>query len=242
MQCVVLAGGLGTRMHSVTKTLPKALIPVAGEPFIDHQLRWLSAHGVEEVVLSVGHLGDMIEAHVGSGARHGIHVRYVNEGAELRGTGGALRLALDRGVLGDEFLVTYGDSYLPIDFGMVGEALRRSGQPALMTVFRNEGRWDTSNVVFDDATGAIVVYDKARRTRPPEEFEYIDYGVSALRRDTLAREIPPETRFDLADLYHRLSLRGELAGQEVAQRFYEIGSPAGLAELERHLMSSSPGG
>jgi NDP-sugar pyrophosphorylase family protein len=229
-------------MHAITTTLPKALIPVAGEPFVDHQLRWLSAHGVEEVVLSVGHLGAMIEAHVGSGARHGLHVRYVNEGPELRGTGGALRLALDRGVLAEEFLVTYGDSYLPIDFATVREAFHRSGRPALMTVFRNEGRWDTSNVVFDRAAGAIVVYDKARRTRPPEEFEYIDYGVCALRRDTLAREVPPETRYDLADLYHRLSLRGELAGHEVSQRFYEIGSPAGLAELERHLIGGSHDG
>jgi NDP-sugar pyrophosphorylase family protein len=234
MQCVILAGGLGTRMHSVTTALPKALIPVVGEPFVDHQLRWLASHGVTEVVLSVGHLGEMIEAHVGSGDRHGVRVRYVHEGKVLRGTGGALRLAHDRGALAEEFLVTYGDSYLPVDFPVVAEAFRHSELPALMTVFHNTGRWDTSNVVYD-GSGVITVYDKLHRTRRAEEFLYIDYGVSALRRETLAREVPTDTRHDLADLFYELSLRGELAGLEVHERFYEIGSPSGLAELEKHL-------
>jgi len=234
-QCVVLAGGLGTRMHPRTQTVPKALLPVGGVPFVDHQLRWLAAHGVREVVFSVGYLGDMIEDHVGNGDSFGLPVRYVHEGKELRGTAGALRLALDLGVLDEHFLLTYGDSYLPVNFAEVAQAFAASRLPALMTVFRNEGRWDTSNVAFDSACKRVILYDKSRTLRPVHEFEYIDYGLSALRRETIEQEVPSGVVYDLAQVFHRLSLRGELAGFEVFQRFYEIGSPAGLAELEAQL-------
>ena len=238
MQCVVLAGGLGTRMYPLTEQIPKALIPVLGEPFVDHQLRWLAAHGVTEVVLSVGHLGEQIEAHVGDGTRAGVPVRYVHEGSALRGTAGALRLAHDRGLLAEAFLVTYGDSYLPIDFGAVGRAFLDGARPALMTVFRNDGLWDTSNVVFDRDARLVTLYDKQRKLSPASEFRYIDYGLSALRRETVAREVPANVKCDLAEAFQRLSLSGELAGFEVSQRFYEIGSPAGLADLEAYLRST----
>jgi NDP-sugar pyrophosphorylase family protein len=218
-------------MRPRTETVPKSLLEVAGRPFVDHQLAWLAAHGVEEVVLSVGYLGEMIEAHVRDGARFGLRVRYVMEGAVLLGTAGALRLAAEQGALAPEFLVTYGDSYLPIDFAAVGEAFRASGAPALMTVFHNAGRFDTSNVVFDEATGRIVLYDKRRELRPLEEFRHIDYGLSALRR-SVVDQIPSGVRHDLADVFRELSLRGELAGFAVTERFYEVGSPQGLADLE----------
>ena len=241
LQCVVLAGGLGTRMHPVTESLPKALIPVAGEPFILHQLRWLASHGVSEVILAIGHLGELIEAEVGDGTRVGVPVRYVREGSTLRGTAGALRLALDEGVLAPEFLVTYGDSYLPVDFAAVFEAFRNAGRPALMTVFRNEGRWDTSNVIFDETTELVTLYDKHHPLGPAHEFQYIDYGLSVLSRDLIARRIPGDShqKFDLAQVFHALSLSQELAGLLVAERFYEIGSFSGLKELEAYLARSS---
>jgi NDP-sugar pyrophosphorylase family protein len=232
MQCVILAGGLGTRMRPRTETVPKSLLEVAGRPFVDHQLEWLSAHGCREVVLSIGHMGEMIEAHVGDGSRFGLSVRYVNEGATLRGTAGAVRLALDSGALAEEFLLTYGDSYLPVDFAAVAAAFRASGAPALMTVFHNEGRWDKSNVIFDEATGTIVLYDKTRSRRPVEEFRYIDYGISAMRRSVVESEIPSGERCDLAEVFGELSRRGEVAGLRIRERFYEIGSPEGLADLE----------
>jgi NDP-sugar pyrophosphorylase family protein len=226
-------------MRPFTESIPKVLIRVAGEPFLDHQLRWLSTHGVSEVVLSLGYRGEMVEAHLtsGSSVRPGISVRCVHEGSSLRGTAGALRLAHDLGVLADEFLVTNGDSYLPIDFGAVGAAFHRCGRSALMTVFRNEGRWDRSNVVFDSDAGLVTLYDKARGLRSAHEFKYIDYGLSALRRETIAREIPSNAKHDLADLFHALSLSGDLAGFEVQQRFFEIGSHQGLADLEAHLLA-----
>jgi NDP-sugar pyrophosphorylase family protein len=225
-------------MRPITETIPKVLIPVAGEPFLNHQLRWLVRHGVSEVVLSLGHMGELVESHVESSPDFGIPVRFVHEGSALRGTAGALRLASDLGVLAEDFLVTYGDSYLPIDFGWVAGAFRRSGREGLMAVFKNDGQWDSSNVVFDGETQRITLYDKWHRLRPASDFAYIDYGVSALKRDTVTRAVAPDTKSDLAELFHALSLRGQLAGLEVAQRFYEIGSPAGLDDLERYLSSS----
>src|SRR5882724_1406771 len=200
MQCVILAGGLATRMRPLTDARPKSLLPVAGRPFIDHQLEWLARHAVTDVVLSIGYRGEMLRAHVGDGARYGLRVAYVDEGADLRGTAGALRLAHARGVLEEAFLVTYGDSFLPVDFGAVWAAFRGSAKPALMTVFRNEGRWDASNVIFQPAqateagapgaVGRVALYDKRRQTRPAADFAYIDYGLSALERRVVEEEVP----------------------------------------------------
>ncbi len=195
MQCVVLAGGLATRMRPLTERIPKALIPVAGKPFVDHQLAHLAEHGVTDVVLSIGYRGAELRAHVGDGARYRLRVRYVDEGDKLRGTAGALRLALDEGALDETFLVTYGDSFLPVDFAAVHAAFRGSGRPALMTVFRNEGRWDTSNVIFDGRT--VTLYDKHRRTRPASDFAFIDYGLGALDRRLIADRIPSGANADL---------------------------------------------
>ena len=229
MQCVILAGGRATRMRPLTDTIPKAMIPVDGRPFVDHQLAWLAGHGVTDIVLCVGYRADAIHAHVGDGARHGLRVRFVDEGEDLRGTAGALRLALDQGALEESFLLTYGDSFLPVDFAAVFEAFTASGQPALMTVFRNDGRWDTSNVIFDGKM--VTLYDKQRQARPAADFTYIDYGLSALERRVIGDEIAPGARADLAALFNALSVRGALAGLEVRQRFYEIGSPAGLEDF-----------
>lgn len=234
LQCVILAGGLGTRMRPVTEAIPKALVPVNGVPFVDHQLAWLAGHGVSEVVLSIGHLGGMLRDHVGDGARHGLRARYVDEGENLRGTAGALRLALEEGALEESFLLTYGDSYLPVDFGAFAQAFERAGTPAMMAVFRNEGRWDTSNVVV--AGERVALYDKRRRDPvAAARMAFIDYGLSGLRRSVVEERVAPGTRADLADLFHALSVEGELAAYEVGTRFFEIGSPSGLADLERFL-------
>jgi NDP-sugar pyrophosphorylase family protein len=236
IQCLILAGGLGTRMRPATARLPKALLPVSGAPFVDHQLRWLAGHGVDEVVLCIGHLGAMLRDHVGDGARLGLPVRYVDEGRDLRGTAGALRLALEAGLLAERFLVTYGDSYLPIDFGAVAGAFGRGSAPALMTVFENQGRWDTSNCLVE---GGRVHYDKRRRDPAlAGRMRHIDYGLSALRREVVAERVAPGARADLADLFHDLSREGLLLAYEVTTRFYEIGSPQGLTDLEEFLLNS----
>ena len=230
MQCVILAGGLATRMRPLTDTIPKALLDVEGRPFADYQLEWLASHGVTDVVLSIGYRGEMLRAHVGDGARFGVCVQYVDEGVNLRGTAGALKLADEHGVLEDSFLVTYGDSFLPIDFADVFRDFRACGKPGLMTVFKNESRWDKSNVIFDGRM--VTLYDKHHRVRPASDFEYIDYGLSALARRVVTDEVPTGTKADLAELFFALSRRGDLAGYEARERFYEIGSPEGLRRLE----------
>ena len=223
----ILAGGLATRLRPLTVRVPKAMIPVAGEPFIAHQLRLLRREGAAEVVLCLGHLGAQVEAFVGDGARFGLKVRYAFEETRLLGTGGALRQALP--LLGPRFLVLYGDSYLDIAYAPVVAAFEASGLDGLMTVYRNEGRWDTSNVVFEG--GRILAYSKTAR-RP--DMRHIDYGLGVLKAAALA-PYPEGEAFDLAEAYGALVAAGRLAGLEVRQRFYEIGSPEGLREAEAYL-------
>jgi NDP-sugar pyrophosphorylase family protein len=226
----ILAGGLATRLRPITERIPKALVPIAGEPFLAHQLRLLRKQGITRVVLCVGHLGEMIEREFGSGAAFDLELSYSHDGPRLLGTGGALRQALP--LLGDAFFVLYGDSYLPINFGPIAGSWRQSGQPALMTVFQNYGAFDKSNVEF--FAGRIVRYDKRAAT---PAMHHIDYGLSVFTPEPLAAK-PVGEAFDLAEVQRDLAARGRLAGHEVSQRFYEIGSPTGLAELDQFLRNS----
>jgi len=222
----ILAGGLATRSRPITEKIPKALIEVAGKPFVYRQLDYLFRQGIAKVVVCVGYLGEQIETAIGDGRAFDLTVQYSFDGPVLLGTGGALRRALP--LLGERFFVLYGDSYLPCDFHAVQRAFLESGKPALMAVLRNEGRWDKSNVLMRD--GRMVEYDK-RFPRP--EMAHIDYGLGILSAAVL--ETYSENRaFDLADVYHELSLAGRLAGFEVSERFYEIGSPQGLKEAEAY--------
>lgn len=219
----ILAGGLATRLRPITEKIPKVLVPVAGRPFLAHQLELLRQQGLTRAVLCLGHLGEMVEREFGDGSAHGVHLDYSFDGPVLLGTGGALQRALPK--LGDKFFVLYGDSYLPIPFAPIAECFERSGRLGLMTVFRNEGKFDTSNVVFGD--GEIKIYDKKLRL---PEMHHIDYGLSLFRAEVFAR-YPADRAFDLADVMRDLVAEQQLAGYEVPERFYEIGSHAGLEEL-----------
>jgi len=218
----ILAGGLATRLHPITETIPKSLIDVAGKSFVVRQLDYLRRQGIKLVVLCVSYLGEQVETVVGDGSAFGLKVQYSWDGSRLMGTGGALRQALP--LLGEQFFVFYGDSYLPIDFCEVEQRYLDSGKPALMTVLRNGNLWDKSNVLFRD--GCITEYNK--RT-PKPEMAHIDYGLGVLSASVL-KDAPVNEPFDLADIYHKLSLQGALAGHEVFERFYEIGSHKGLNE------------
>jgi N-acetyl-alpha-D-muramate 1-phosphate uridylyltransferase len=223
----ILAGGMATRLGAVTERMPKALVDIAGRPFAEHQIEVLRAHGVTDIVFLIRHFGEMIESTLGDGSRFHVRLRYVFDGDRPLSTGGAIRHALDR--LADAFFVLYGDSYLECDYAAIERAFAASGQPALMTVCRNDDRWDRSNVVFEN--GRIVRYDK--RTQTPE-MRHIDYGLGVFRRAVFDR-YPRDEAFDLADVYGSLIDRGELAGFDVPGRFYEIGSAEGLAETRAHL-------
>ena len=235
MQCVILAGGLGTRMWPETRTIPKTLLPIAGTPFATWQLSWLARSGIDSVVYCVGHLGEQIRDHVGDGGSWELSVRYVDEGDDLRGTAGALRLAYDEGTLEEDFLVLYGDSWLQVDPAGVLRAARDRREPALMTVFRNDGRWDGSNVVLDGTR--VARYAKGLAPLPPE-MRWIDYGLLAFRREVVGARVPPGTPADLAPVCSGLASDGLLAGFEVTERFYEIGSVAGRDELEARFAST----
>jgi NDP-sugar pyrophosphorylase family protein len=222
-------------MRPMTERMPKSLVPVMGRPFAELQLEWLAGEGVKDVVYSVGYRADMIREALGSGHRFGLRIEYVDEGDDLRGSGGALRLALDRSILPEQFFVLYGDSYLRVELAAVEERWRASGKPALMTLLRNAGRWDRSNAMLRDD---VVFYDK-HATDAGSDMEWIDYGLSVTRADIIGGWLPPGGRGDLSDLFHLLSQRGDLAGFEVTDRFYEVGSPSGLNELEDHLRQRS---
>ncbi len=248
----ILAGGLGTRLGERTRETPKALLEVAGEPFLWHQLRLLAANAVSEVVLCVGHLGELIQASVGEGARFGLRISYsfdtpavdgtrvetpAADGTRvdtpaLDGTLGALRNAL--ALLPERFLVLYGDTYLPIDYAAVAAAWHDSGLPAMMTVLRNEGRWEKSNALYAD--GRVQAYDKHA---PSAAMHWIDYGLGGLTRQAVHLAPPPER--ELAVLYRLLAQRGELFGFPVTERFHEIGTPAALLETDDFLRGHSLG-
>ena len=225
----LLAGGLATRLRPVTQTVPKALVELAGKPFIDHQLALLRRNGTRRAVLCLGHLGEQVEAHLGDGSRYDMQLRYSYDGPTLLGTGGAIRRAAS--MLGDVFWVMYADSYMDIDYRAVLSDFAQRNLLGMMTVLRNDNRWDKSNVVFRD--GKLVHYDKRRQT---PDMQYIDYGVALLRRPAIER-IPEGEAFDLADWYSRLVAEGQMAGHEVHNRFYEIGTPASLEEARKYLES-----
>jgi NDP-sugar pyrophosphorylase family protein len=222
----ILAGGLATRLYPLTENKPKALIEIERQPFIVHQLNLLRRHGIERVVLCVGYLGKMIQESVGDGSRFRIQVEYSYDGPYLLGTGGSLKKALP--LLGEAFFVLYGDSYLDCDYDAIQLAFIKSGKSALMTVFRNENMWDKSNVIYENNT--IIDFDKKN---PTPEMKYIDYGLGVLRRSVFKKFKKNEA--DLADIYKYLISRNDLAGCEVKQRFYEIGSKKGLEETNNYL-------
>lgn len=222
----ILAGGLATRLRPLTEVIPKALVDVAGKPFIVRQLAYLREQGVTHVVLCIGYLGNIVQNVVGSGESFGLKVSYSEDGPTLLGTGGALRKATS--YLSDEFFVLYGDSFLPVNFSEVQTAYQLRKQPALMTVMKNQDQWDKSNVLFVE--GQLIEYNK--RT-PRAEMAYIDYGLGVVTA-TLLEQYPIGQSFDLAEMYQDLSLRGQLAGLEVYERFYEIGSHTGLKETSEY--------
>ena len=219
----ILSGGLATRLHPVTKILPKALIRISGQPFIFHQLKFLRKQGIRKVVICIGHLGDMIKSCVGDGSKFDLKILYSSEGEKLLGTGGAIKKALPK--LGENFFVLYGDTFLPINFNLVKKAYMLSDKLCMMTILKNDGKWDQSNVLFKK--NKLIEYNKRK---PKIEMKYIDYGLSILSADVFKTYLN-KSIFDLSDLYESLSLQKKIEGYQVYERFYEIGSKEGIKEL-----------
>ena len=228
MQIVILAGGLGTRLGSISEDIPKSMILVRGKPFLRYQIELFRSNGIENIALCVGHLAEKIIEYFGDGTRFGVRIRYGFERNGLLGTAGALKRA--EPVLEDTFFLTYGDSYLVLDYVEVMDFFQRSGKLGLMVVYKNFNRYDRSNIVIEDNGAKIVkVYDKKKQT---PDMIHIDAGVSILKKEALAF-LPSDIVVDLADLYRPLIQQRELLAYETPSRFYEIGSPNGLEEFRK---------
>ena len=233
MQVVLLAGGMGTRIRSVAGDMPKALLPIAGRPFIDHQLDWLASHGVSDLLVCAGYGGDQLQAHVGQGEAWGLTIKFVFEDPNaLLGTGGAVLGAWDH--LEDRFMTLYGDSYLPTDCQAVFDAFEQRSEPAMMTVFFNPEAWDPSNVRIAD--GKVIFYEKGA---DPASVDYIDYGMTLFTKDSLNPYLDQARPLDLSRIQGDLVKSGQMAAFEVAERYYEIGKPSGYEELDAYLKGDS---
>jgi NDP-sugar pyrophosphorylase family protein len=230
MQVAILAGGLATRLKPLTDSLPKSLIAVGGKTFLEHQIDFLRAGGVTDVILCVGHLGEQIEQYCGDGGRFGVRIKYSREGNSRLGTAGALKKAVP--LLEEAFFVMYGDSYLFLDFNTLMCYFKNQSKLALMTVYKNRGRYEESNTVV--AGNLVRRYSKRDKSG---EMEYIDYGANILRKPALEL-VPADHPYSLEDLFPLLIARGELLAYEVKERFYQIGSPEGLAEFRRYISRS----
>ena len=227
LPAAIVAGGFATRLGGLVSDMPMSLIDVAGKPFVVHQLELLGRRGITDVVFCVGHLAEEVRTAIGDGSGWGVRVRYSYDGAQPLGIGGALRNAVP--LLGSAFFVLDSESFLDCDYQAVAGAFFASGRNGLMTVLENGGAWDRSNVLYEN--GRIVRYDRNSAT---PDMRHIDYGLGALKAAALDR-YPADSAFDLVGVYQDLLLRGELAAYEVADRFYEIGTPEGLEETRRHL-------
>jgi N-acetyl-alpha-D-muramate 1-phosphate uridylyltransferase len=232
MQCLILAGGLGTRMKHMSKDLPKSLFPVLGKPFIDYQLAWLADQGVKRVVLSLGYKADMVRNYLNTTNLHGMDVVCVEDGDKPLGTAGGIRAAIDQGVLKGGFFILYGDSYLKADLRDIWR-VSENGTRSVMTIFKNYGQWDACNVLMKD--GSLNLFQKDAPPDIQPEMKYIDYGLSVMSEDIIRKMVSSGRPFDLADVQHTLSVENNLESYEVFERFYEIGSPQGLTDLENHL-------
>ena len=216
---VILAGGLGKRLREKAINKPKALIDVAGKPFIERQLYYLASQGIKEIVICTAHLGKQIRDFVGDGTYFNLKISYSDDGIKLLGTGGSIKKATK--ILGEVFFILYGDSFLPINFSLVEKAYFQQNKPALMTVLRNKNILDKSNVFFENKS---VKYNKKK---PHKSMNYIDYGLNVVK-SSIFNNFPSDKMFDLADVFEDLSNKDMLAGLEVYDRFYEIGSIKGL--------------
>ena len=215
----ILAGGLGTRLGKKALNKAKVLIDVAGKPFISRQLNYLSDQGIKDIVICVGHLGNQIKNYIGNGSKYNLNVSYSDDSDRLLGTGGSIKKACQ--ILGEHFFILYGDSFLPVNFSLIEKAYFQEKKPALMTVLKNKGRWDKSNAYFKNK---CVKYNKKK---PQKNMDYIDYGLNIVK-NSIFSDFPSNEVFDLADVFENLSNKSLLAGFEIYDRFYEIGSINGL--------------
>jgi N-acetyl-alpha-D-muramate 1-phosphate uridylyltransferase len=224
LQAVILAGGLGTRLRPLTNTVPKAMVPVNGKPFLEYELNLLKTNGIFDIVLCVGYLGDIIHDYFGNGERLGIRISYSYDGEELLGVAGALKRAEHH--LRDIFFVTYGDAYLSADYNGAMKEFMGTRKLGMMLAYENHNAYGKSDLAIKD--GFVTKYDKQNQT---PDMVWINYGISILRKQAL-NSIPEDTKCDEEQFYGELIKHKELLANIVKERFYEIGTAPALKEFE----------
>lgn len=234
VQAVILAGGLGTRLRPLTLEVPKPMVPVGDRPFLEHQIAMLKGCGIDAFVFLIGYLGEQIVDHFGDGSRFGVHIQYRREQAPL-GTGGALMAARD--LLDETFLILYGDSFLPIEYGAVYRRLLE-GSPTgpwdgVAIAYNNREHTDVKPNLALAPDGRVLLYLK---DVDDPRLRHTEAGGIALRRSAL-EGLPTDTAFSLEQtLYPLLISRGTLGSYETEQRFFDIGTPSRLEDLRRWLI------
>jgi MurNAc alpha-1-phosphate uridylyltransferase len=227
----ILAGGYATRLGTLAKELPKCLIEFNGRPFVDWQLDLLIKNGYREFVFCASYKSDLIRMHLGDGNSRGIKIQYSFDGDTQLGTGGAIQKAIP--ILGDEFGVIYGDSFLPINYSQLEQHFLASKAQALMTVYENQNQFDKSNVEFSD--GQLLNYEKGSTDK---KMHHIDYGITLFKK-VVFQPWADQSSFDLSEVCHQLARDKQLDGYEVFERFYEIGSVPGIEEFSDYLRKVS---
>ena len=231
MQIVILAGGLANRLRPLTSDLPKSMLKIAGRPFLEYQLELLKEYEIKDILLCLGYKGELIRDYFEDGKKFGVNLTYSLDGEKLLGTAGALKKA--HKLLNENFFLMYGDSYLPYDYQKIEELFKRSEKLSTMVVYKNQNRFDKSNVLIED--GMVKIYDKTFQGKNSESgsagLEYIDAGLSILKKEVLSL-VPEDEPYDLEELYKILISEGEMSAYKVRQRFYQIGSFEGLEEFK----------
>lgn len=222
----ILGGGFATRLYPLTHTRPKSLIEVAGKPFLGWQLELLRNHGVNRVVLCLGHHSELIKDYIAT-RDFDLEVIISEDGVNPLGTGGAILKAIP--VLGEQFMVLNGDSFLEIDYSKVCSTFTESKKKGLMTLYKNQNELEKSNVEYLD--GKVVKYIKGGDL---DTLEYIDFGLSVFSASVFSH-FKRDIAFDLSSVYENLISIGELASYVTTKRFFEIGSHEGLRDTTAYI-------
>jgi NDP-sugar pyrophosphorylase family protein len=218
LKVAVLAGGRGTRLGPLTRDLPKPMIPIGGRPFLERVIESFAERGLRDFALLIGYRGEVIEKHFGDGRRLAVRIVYSREREPL-GTGGAVREA--RHLLGDRFLLTYGDVYRRFDYDRF---VRAHDEPCL-AVFR---RMSVGNCEIEG--DRVIRFDK----RAPE-LPYIDAGFCLMPASTIDL-LPANSACSFEEtVFPRLAEERRLACEVVDQNFFGIGTPEELRRAEAAL-------
>jgi len=217
--CVLLAGGLGTRLTEITGGLkPKALVEVGGAPFLHFKLLSLIQMGFTSTDILVGQHGDQIEQFVAHGNYSNISIRCFRDGPTLLGTAGAIASILDK--LPNTFWVSYADSYVLAD---IGQANREFGneEDSIMVVLHNQDRVETSNVSIDEVNEYVVEYVK----NPPRgTHEWIDYGILRLTKASFSL-IAKDKPVDLREVVLNQITATRIRAFRTHELFWDVGTP-----------------